>query len=103
MPQLEFGAIRAVTPRWRLDIMVRWVSTAGGRKTTDLRRCGGACRHVCFFLRRKRLKQWTAPRAGAGAQKKRPPRNCPRGAGSFVRGGNLLSHTRVQYHRRGRA
>ena len=43
-------------------------------------------------------------RAWAGAQKKSdPPRNCPRGAGSFVRGGNLLSHTRVQYHRRGRA
>ena len=103
MPQLEFRAIRAVTPRWRLDIMGRWVSTAGGRKTTYLRRCGVACRHVCF-LRRKRLKQWTAPQAwGHGRKKSDPPRNCPRGAGSFVRGGNLLSHTRVQYHRRGRA
>ena len=55
------------------------------------------------LLRRKRLTQRTAPQAGAGAQKNDPLRTVPQGAGSFVRGGNLLSHTRVQYHRRGRA
>ena len=42
-------------------------------------------------------------RRGRGRKKSDPPRKCPQGAGSFVRGGNLLSHTRVQYHRRGRA
>ena len=38
-----------------------------------------------------------------GAKKAAPRGQFRRGAGSFVRGGNLLSHTRVQYHRRGRA
>ena len=102
MPQLEFRAIRAVTPRWLLDIMGRGGSSAEGRKTTDLRRCGGACRHVCFCAA-KGSSSGLRRGAGVGTQKKRPPRNCPQGAGSFVRGGNLLSHTRVQYHRRGRA
>ena len=77
MPQLEFRAIRAVTPRWRLDIMVRWVSTAGGRKTTDLRRCGGACRHVCFFAPQKA--QAVDCAAGGGAKKAAP-------CGQFRRG-----------------
>ena len=78
MPQLEFGAIRAVTPRWRLDIMVRWVSTAGGRKTTDLRRCGGACRHVCFFCAAKGSSSGLRRGRGRG-RKKATPRGTVRG------------------------
>ena len=35
--------------------------------------------------------------------KKNPPPGDDSGGRTGLRGGNLLSHTRVQYHRRGRA
>ena len=100
MPQLEFRAIRAVTPRWRLDIMGRG-EFSGRKKNDGFAQMWRGLPPCLFFAPQKA--QAVDCAAGAGAQKSNPPRNCPRGAGSFVRGGNLLSHTRVQYHRRGRA
>ena len=57
----------------------------------------------CLFFAPQKAQAVDCARAGRWRKKSDPPRKCPQGAGSFVRGGNLLSHTRVQYHRRGRA
>ena len=79
MPQLEFGAIRAVTPRWRLDIMGR----GGVQREEEKRRiCADVAglAAMSVFCAAKGSSSGLRPRRGDMGAKKATPR------GQFRRG-----------------
>ena len=77
MPQLEFRAIRAVTPRWRLDIMGR--GEFSGRKKNDGFAQMWRGLPPCLFFAPQKAQAVDCAAGGGGGAKKAAPRGTVRG------------------------